>query len=727
MDRPDTLLELHRSVVEEIAAADFPATAYDPEPFQTPFVEGEARLSLGLSRVWFYEDASGRVWGEVAGTPDADRERHFAIDLGLVDHPSGIPDSRLVITKLLGLPAPTVPSTTCRGQTVPANVIPLPGRLTIHEHLDRIASTVGGTPAQNIVVEFGAQPAPAMTSTPPRAGVDARLFGPGVQRAAGGRVTLTGGDPRIVWELTREEQRCVVESTAGRALVLQETLGGATPTEAENAVLDMIAAKLAEGVAGKLLESGDAMTSVKSILPNPDALPPDQVGITVGAECAAGATAIEIDARVKRFTRPESGDSAESLVFQMRTVEGLPDPDRLPDSVLALRERERVGFSRAGWAIRRSIRCSQIKALCLQASDFDPAEACRLDHRVGIVIGDSEGTLESFEASIVPWAGHPGLGLLRIGGSAEGGTWAYDWSMEFELDFRLDRGEVPRDPRTGEPQERRGTLAEIAGRVDALYAERCAGTRPREDIDAELEALAAEKKLPPQTIGVKPIDERVFENSHSSVTWEGALAGIALVAALTILSGGAGLGFSGGVIFSFFVLGVALGSAAVSALDAWVLDAKVSEQVEAFVNDKRDQSGDAIPLDGFEPILVELRRTDASPDAYALNAFLEEIAPRMRVQWREPDSPKPAGDPDYVSQWFAGRLPGEDRIWMLTVADAARYITTGRLALTVGDPASPDGEADVHVATSRRGRRYLRTDPDAGPANNLARLPPLPD
>jgi hypothetical protein len=62
----------------------------------------------------------------------------------------------------------------------------------------------------------------------------------------------------------------------------------------------------------------------------------------------------------------------------------------------------------------------------------------------------------------------------------------------------------------------------------------------------------------------------------------------------------------------------------------------------------------------------------------------------------------------------------------LTVADAVRYLTTGRLALTVGDPASPDGEADVHVATSRRGRRYLRTDPDAGAANNLAQLPPLP-
>jgi hypothetical protein len=297
--------------------------------------------------------------------------------------------------------------------------------------------------------------------------------------------------------------------------------------------------------------------------------------------------------------------------------------------------------------------------------------------------------------------------------------------MEIELDFRLDRGEVPGDPRQGETQERSGALDEISAQINALYEERCAGGRPREVIDADIEKLSAEKKLPPQTIGVKPEDERVFETSHSSVTWEGALAGIALIAAITILSGGVGLGFTGGVIFSFFVLGVALGSAAVSALDAWVLDAKVSEKVAQFVNDKRDQSGDAIPLDGYEPILVELRRNQGQ-DKYSLNVFLEEIAARMRVQWRRPDIPKPEGDPDYVAQWVAGKLPGEDRIWILTVSDAARYITNGRLALTVGDPASPDGEADVHVATSRRGRRYLRADPDAGGANNLAKLPALP-
>lgn len=723
MDKPDTILELHRSVVEELAAADFTAPPADPVPFQAgqipgggPQIEGEAHVAVALSRVWFYEDANGRVWGEAAGTPAADVERHFAIDLDLVD-------SRLVITRVLGLPAPTQPPTTCEGQPVPANEIPLRGRLTVHERLDRIDSTVDGRPAQNIVLDFRSQPSPTLTWTPPPANVDARLFGPGVNRTAR---TLTGNDPRVVWELTRAEQLCIVQSRVGTLLVTQEIAGGATQAEAEDAVIEMIAAKLAEGVAGKLATAGDAMTPTKSILPNKDELPADQVGQIVGPECTTGADAIEIDARVKRWSRPESGDPAESLVFQLRTVEGLPDEDRLPESVLSLRELERVGFSRAGWAICRSIRCSQIKALCLSTDDFDPDEACRLASSVGIVLGDSDGTLEIFEASIEPWEGHDDLGLLRVLGSAEGGTWAYDWQMQFELDFSLNLGQVPRDPLPGEPQ-RSGTLDEIEARIDALYAERCAGGgRSREEIDKEIEALSEEKKQPPTTMGVDPVDERVFESSNSSVTWEGWLAGVALVAVATILTGGAAAGFTGGVIFSFFVLGVALGTAAVGALDSFVLDTQVAAKVAEFVNDKRDEPGDRVPLDGFEPIVVELKRNEGSDDTYSLNVYLEEIAGRMRVRWREPDIPRPEGDEDYVAELVAGLLPGEDRVWALTVSDAVRYITNGRLALTVGDPASPDGEADVHVATSSRGRRYLRTDPDAGPANNLKRLPPLP-
>jgi hypothetical protein len=737
MDKPDTLIELHRTVVEELAIAEFVPKPSVATPFATELAEGLAHIEVALSRVWFHEDGSGRVWSEAAGTPEADRERHFAMDLRLADHPAdtGRPDSRLELTRIIGplgllVPAPTVPPAVCRGKTIPANVIPLPGRLTIHERLERIASTVDGHPGQNIVIEFAAQPSPVLTAMPPP-GVDARIFGPGVQRAADGSVTLTGNDPRIVWELTREEQLCVVRSTAGQLLVNKEVLGGATQAEAEDAVLDTIATRLAEGAATEVATAGNLGTSVKSILPNKRdsqtgeevPLPADQLGVPVGLECATDADAIEIDARVKAWTRSGTGEPGESLVFQLRTVEDLPDEHRLPDSVLALRERERVALSRAGWSILRSLRCGQLKALCLDPSDFDPAEGCRLRHGVDIVIGEHDATLTRFLASIEPWPQRPTEGLLHIDGRAEGGNALFDWRIEFKLDFSLERGEAPRNAVLGETPQRSATLEEIDAQIDALYAERCAGTRDRLEADAEIEKLLAQKKLGPTTIGVKPIVRNTFESSDSEPTITGILLGVVAGSVIAILTGGLGLGlgFSAGVVFSLFVAGVAIGLGGIELVEAFVADPRAAGEVAKFVNDKRDQTGEALRLDGFEPIHVELALLAGTQDAYALNVYLEEIGASMRVLWREPDAPKPEGDPDYVIQWVAGNMPADDRIWMLTVNDAVRYITRGRLALTVGA-----GDAPVHVATSSRGRRYLRTNPDAGVGNNLAKLPPLP-
>lgn len=725
MDKPDTILELHRSVVEELAAADFEPKEFLPEPIDNPDAKGDAHVTISLARVWFAHDVNGRAWEEAAVTPDAERERHFAIDLRLSGHPSatGLGDSRVVLTSVLGLPAPTFPTTSCQGATIAANVIPLPGRITIHERLDRIDSTIDGEPGQNIVLDFADQPSPVLQSTPPASGVDSRLFGPGVTRAANGSVALAGNDPRIVWELTRAEQLCVVNSTVGKLLVTRRVLGGASQAAAEDAVLDSIAADISEAVREKLETAGDLGTSRRGLLPADPPVAPDQAGVTVGAECVSGATAIEIDARVKRWTRPAGGAEQESLVFQLLTVADLPDDERLPESTLALRDVELVGFSRAGWAILRSLRCSQIKSLCLSAADFDPDEGCRLDHPVGITVGENDATLEHFRARIVPFPARPGEGLLEVKGRAEGGTWAYDWWMDFELEFELGRGEAPRDGRDGESPRPGGTLEEIGEKIEALQAERCAGTRPRDEIDDEIDGLQKQKKLGPTTMGIKPIEHDVDESSDSSLTTAGLLAGIFLVGVATILTGGLA-GWTAGAIFTVFVLGVAGGSGVYAALDAYVFDVMLADKVAEFINDQRDQTGEAVPLDGYEAIHVELRRVAGSQDGFAVNAYLQEIPERMRVLWREPDAPKPLGDPDYVIQWVAGKLPGEERIWMLTVHDAARYILKERLTLTVGDPGP--NEAEVHVSTSSRGRRYLRTDPDVGAGNNLAKLPPLP-
>lgn len=725
MDRPDTILELHRGVVEELAAADFEPKAFPPEPIDSPDAQGDVHVAISLARVWFAHDGNGRAWAEPAATADAERERHFAFDLLLSGHPAatGLADSRVVLTSVLGLPAPTFPATDCQGTPVPANVIPLPGRITIHERLDRIDSTIDGDPGQNIVLDFADQPSPVLQSTPPASGVDSRLFGPGVTRAANGSVTLAGNDPRIVWELTRAEQLCVVNSTAGKLLVARRVLGGASQAAAEDAVLDSIAGDISEGVRKKLATAGDLGTSRKGILPADPLVAPDQAGVRVGPECVSGATAIEIDARVKRWVRPAGGAEEESLVFQLLTAADLPDDERLPESTLALRDVERVGFSRAGWAILRSLRCSQIKSLCLDAADFDPGEGCRLDHPVGITVGENDATLEHFRARIIPFPARPDEGLLEVKGRAEGGNWAYDWWMDFELEFELGRGEAPREARNGESPRPAGTLREIGEQIEALLGERCAGTRPRAEIDGEIDALQAQKKLGPTTMGIKPIEHDVSQSSDSSLTTAGLLAGIFLVGVATIITGGLA-GWTAGTVFTVFVLGVAGTSGIYAALDAYVFDVMLADKVAAFVNDNRDPTGERVPLDGYEPIHVELRKVAGSQDGYALNAYLEQLPARMRVLWREPDAPKPQGDADFVTQWVAGKLPGEERIWMLTVHDAARYILNDRLTLTVGDPG-PD-EAEVHVSTSSRGRRYLRTDPDAGAGNNLAKLPPLP-
>ncbi|MGH2711898.1 MAG: DUF3892 domain-containing protein [Actinomycetota bacterium] len=715
MDKPDTIIELHRAVIEEIGKEEFRPEPNPPAPFQTQEVQGTATVDVSVSRIWFATDENGRVWDTDAGTPEEERERHFAFDLRLRDHPPelGLADSKIVVTKVLGLPAPTIPPTSCQGKNIPANEIPLLGRLTVHEQLERIDLTLDGEPHQNIVLDHVAQPAPVLRSTRPRAGVDARLFGPDVQRAGDGSVTLTGNDPRVTWELTRAEQLCIVESTVGKLLVAKGMAGGLSRAEAEVAMLEMVAGKLAEGVADKLLMSGDDGTSIRSILPAPVQIDP----------AGEKGDAIEVDARVKRWNRPESGDPAESLVFQLKTLEGLPDADRLPESVLALREQEEVGFSRAGWALLRSLRRSQIKSLCLKkdASDFDPDEPCELKRTVGIEVSEEDADLEKFRAWIEPSA-EVGEELLHVEGRAEGGNWAYGWYIEFELVYRLGRGEVPRDPVGSERPRPGGTLEEINARLEVLQEQKCAGSVDHDAVKEEIKELNAQKKLPPQTIGVKPIlHGEPVTSSDGWITTAGWIAGIALGALLAVTGLGVVAAISTkvaftavGAIVAAFIAGVAVGGTLLF-FHAEYLDVKVDAGLQKFVNDKRDPSGDKIPLDGYQPIHVELTG--------ALKVYLEEIPQSLRVEWREPDTPYPVGDEDYITQMVAGKLPGEERIWVLTVDDAVRYMTKGRLSLSVQNGAGP---IPVHVSTSSRGRKYLRTDPDAGPQNNLEQLPPVP-
>ena len=187
----------------------------------------------------------------------------------------------------------------------------------------------------------------------------------------------------------------------------------------------------------------------------------------------------------------------ESLQMQIQTLD-MPRI-RSPPSVLAFSADETVGFMRAGFALLRSIRSSQISSLCLDASDFDPLERLRAaglrgnrDQRRGRHAGRVLATIEP--------SAELGHDLLHIRGLAEHDTWYAGWYVEFRMVFRLDRGDVPRDPLPGElppelspagpwPRCRRGS--------GSWLVEKCAGG-DREAIEEEEKAIAEEKNALPR-------------------------------------------------------------------------------------------------------------------------------------------------------------------------------------------------------------------------------------
>ena len=708
MDNPDTLIELHRTVVQEMFEGRFPPKSIPPQPFEAVVIEGEAQLHVAVSRVWFHHDAGGRLWQQRDGAATRDVDRHFAFDLRLDQHPPELelPNSRFLFTRVLGLPIPPLPATSCNGRQVLFNEIPLLGRLVIHDSLERVEATIDGRPHQNVVLEFAEQSGPVLEAGPPEPGFDAEMFGPDVQQASGGRVVLTGVEPHVVWELTPAEQDCIRDSTVG-GLLMQ---AGIDP-------IGLVASELAAGVRATLLTSGDDATSRASLLPKPH--PVDPTG--------ASGDPLAVDGIVRRWTRQGEGPGPEeSLQIQIQTVDVLPEP--LPLSVLASSTDETVGFMRAGFAILRSIRASQIRSLCLDASDFDPLEGCLLRESVGIELDGEDATLVDFSATIEP-AAELGHDLLHIRGRAEGDHWHYGWYVEFGLAFRLDRGDVPRDPLPGElPPDLQPsrTLAEMHARLRELAAEKCAGG-DREAIDEEVGAIADEKNALPREIGVKPETfGEPFQDSDAWITPLGALAGIALISLAFI--GGLGIvaaistkvAFTAYAVCAVFIVGYSLGWIGLGLLDHFVLDAEVSDKLANFVREKSEQEGDALPLEGYSPTSVELRDG-------VLRVFLGPLARKLSVRFFEPDQPSPFGDSDFVSQQVAGFMADGRRMWRLTVADAAHLIERGRITMALDPSATPGGQAvPIHVARSSRGRRYLRTPGDDEITNNLASLPRIP-
>jgi hypothetical protein len=391
--------------------------------------------------------------------------------------------------------------------------------------------------------------------------------------------------------------------------------------------------------------------------------------------------------------------------------------------VLAFSIDETVGFMRAGFAIERSVRASQIRSLCLEESDFDPDAGCLLENSVGIQIDGDDATLSEFSAIVEPNA-ELGQDVLHIHGYAEGDTWAYGWYIEFGLVFRLDRGGVPRDPLLNEPVDPRPTrtLAEMNARLRELAAAKCSGGN-RDAIEKEQEEIANEKLALPTEIGVKPeLFGEPLKRSDGWVTTLGARAGIALVVGLAIgglavvAAASVSVEFTLGAVVAAFMIGYPVAVFGLAALDAFVIDAEVSDSLTTFVDKNSKPGGDALPLEGYSPTTVLLKDR-------VLRVFLAPLEQKLKVRFFNPDEPSPLGDPDFVAQQVAG-FRSDGRLWRLTVADAAHLIEKGRISMSL---QTEDGrEFPLHVAHSSRGRRFLRTPHDDDIANNLASLPRIP-
>jgi len=143
-----------------------------------------------------------------------------------------------------------------------------------------------------------------------------------------------------------------------------------------------------------------------------------------------------------------------------------------------------------------------------------------------------------------------------------------------------------------------------------------------------------------------------------------------------------------------------------------------SDGLKDFIDEKKEQEGEALPLEGYSPTVVLLK------DGF-LRVFLSPLPADLSARFFEPDERNP-GDLDRTAQQIAGLL-GDGRMWQLSIPDAAHLIEKGRLSIAIDAAVSGTGRpVPLLVVRSARGRRYLRTPPDDVSVNDLRDLPRIP-
>jgi hypothetical protein len=689
MQRPDTIIEIHRERVQDQTVEIFGGDSY------TQSVDGSgysatATLDLTLDRVWFILDAHQRLWQEEVEGEYRDPLRHFAIDLKIFN-------SKIVIDSVSCIPLVSLPPATItipdgpragESREIPYNEIPLFGRLTMHDQLEPHQTEPG---KQTIALNFTAQDSPVLVASPLRDEYTGLLFGPNIERRPGGDVVFKGQDPRISWELDYAEAYWITHSIAGQLMVNLEKLQhlGISDDEARIRVLDSLATQIADAVRPKLVEMGE--DGIVSLLPAPEDVDP-------GAQ--DDSTFKALDAVVQRYEVGE--DTHESMVVQIQTLRELPQGEELPASILAENPHEKTGLAVTGWSILRQVRDTVMNSFGLDDSDFDADVPCLLDGPKEINIGGQDRRLEALDADIVPRTQD---GRLVIDGTVSAETKLYDFKANFKVTYEMGLDDIPRDPK-GEETRRAdlGTIESLEQAMSAAGAKKRAGELSDQDYEAQVKHISELFDELPRTVGVRPTQNppEPDVNPEFSLTIAGkaaAAAGAAAIAGLLALpvtwaAGAAGVGAAGAG--GLLTVAIVQYFSTVLTID-WFGSGIGSRQVKKSLGDRPD--GTSLPPIGI-PIDVDLNRQRLAVYFRPLPAKLWigcVAAQTVEGQVIDHDEVRIVG----------GRWPTDGQPWKLSHDDAMLFVESGELELFVEPDEAGGKEQPIGVAVRADGGRQL--------------------
>ena len=142
----------------------------------------------------------------------------------------------------------------------------------------------------------------------------------------------------------------------------------------------------------------------------------------------------------------------------------------------------------------------------------------------------------------------------------------------------------------------------------------------------------------------------------------------------------------------------------------WLGTGIVGNEVENALGDR--PGGTLLPTVGV-PIEVTLTTH--------LAVFFRQLPPRLGINCVKKDTVE---DIDEMIQLVGGLWPTDGKPWRISDNDGALLIDEGKLELFVD--AGGGVEQPIHVSTSSKGRRFLRTNPNEGPVDNLSNLSDCP-